>query len=157
MTGVSYRQALLEEAPDILAAVEAVADEIPLLLDTLEREEALYRVIRNCARSGESWVAVDETGAIVGFLLVEQNQTGRFWGEHEVLDLRHGGVLPSHRRQGVFTELLGRVTARLVPLTATINDANEGAAARRLEAAGFIRLPSPAGVQHFRREPGGGP
>jgi len=154
MPAIAYRQALLEEAPDILAVVKAVADEIPLLLDTLEREEALYRVIRSCARSGESWVALDEGGAIVGFLLVEPNETRRFWGEHEVLELRHGGVLPRHRRQGIFTELLRRVTARLVPSTATVSAANTAGAGRRLEAAGFARIPSPGGEQRYRREPG---
>jgi GNAT superfamily N-acetyltransferase len=146
---VSYRQAALDEAPDILAAVKAVADEIPLRLDPLEREEALYRTIRNCARCGESWLAVDD-GRIVGFLLVEPNQTDRFWGEHEVLELRHGGVLPSHRRRGVFAALLARVVARRVPLTAAIPAANASGVERLLGAAGFARHGN-----RWRREPGG--
>ncbi|GEM_PF-2960610 len=154
MAEVSYRHAVLDEAVDILAVVKELAGEIPILLDTLEREEALYRTIRNCARSGESWVAVDESARIVGFLLVEQNQTGRFWGEHEILDLRHGGVVETHRRQGIFTELLRRVVDRLVPLNATVNDANRSGVARYLEAIGFHQVASPGGERRFRREPG---
>jgi GNAT superfamily N-acetyltransferase len=153
VAGIAYRPAALDEAADILAAAKAVADEIPLQLDALEQEEALYRTIRACARSGESWVATDEAGNIVGFLLVEPNQTDRFWGESEALDLRYGGVLPGHRGRGIFTELLHRVVGRTVPLTAAIPAANRSTAARRLEAAGFVGSPSPGGMR-FRREPG---
>jgi GNAT superfamily N-acetyltransferase len=149
MGAVACRRAVLEEAPDILAAIKAVAGEIPLLLDTLEREEALYRLIRNCARSGESWLAV-EGDRIVGFLLAEPDQTDRFWGEHEVLELRHGGVLPSHRRQGVFAALLARVVERRVPLTAVVPAANASGVERLLGAAGFARHGN-----RWRREPGG--
>jgi GNAT superfamily N-acetyltransferase len=151
---IAYRPAALDEAADILAAAKAVADEIPLQLDALEQEEALYRTIRTCARSGESWVAVDGS-RIVGFLLVEPNQTDRFWGEDEALDLRYGGVLPGHRGRGIFTELLRRVVGRLVPLTAAIPAANRSAAARRLKAVGFVGSPSSGGMR-FRREPGDG-
>jgi GNAT superfamily N-acetyltransferase len=151
---IAYRPAALDEAADILAAAKTVADEFPLQLDALEQEEALYRTIRACARSGESWVAVDG-GRIVGFLLVEPNQTDRFWGESEALDLRYGGLLPGHRGRGIFAELLRLVVGRMVPLTAAIPAANRSAAARRLEAAGFVGSPSPGGMR-FRREPGDG-
>ena len=155
MVGIAYRPAVLDEAVDILAVLKGLADEIPLRLDTLEHEEALYRLVRNCARSGESWVATDAAGAIVGVLLVEQNQTDRFWGEHEALELRQAGVLPSHRGQGILTEMLMRVVNRTVPLTATIAAANRSPIGRRLEAAGFLKTPSPGG-ERFRREPGRG-
>ena len=74
MAEISYRQAKLDEAADILAVLIEVAPEIPVQTEPLEREEALYALIRNCARSGESWVAIDETGRIVGFLLAEPDQ-----------------------------------------------------------------------------------
>ena len=144
---IAYRPALLEEAPDILAVMKAVADEIPLRLDRLEHEEALYRVIRTCARSGESWVATED-GAIVGVILVQQNETDRFWGEHEALEIRHAGVLPTHRRQGVLTELISRVVARLVPITVHVAAANNSGIGRRLEAAGFTREASPGGQRY---------
>lgn len=149
---IAYRPALIEEAPDILAMIKTLADEIPLRLERLEDEEALYRVIRNCARSGESWVATDGQ-AIVGAILVEQNETDRFWGEQEALEIRHAGVLPSHRRQGILTELVSRVVARLVPVTVQVASANNSSIGRRLEAAGFTREASPGG-QRYRWEPG---
>jgi GNAT superfamily N-acetyltransferase len=149
---IAYRLALLEEAPDILAMIKTLADEIPLRLDRLEHEEALYRTIRNCARSGESWVATDGD-AIVGVILVQQNETDRFWGENEALEIRHAGVLPSHRRQGVLAELVNRILARLIPVTVHVASANNSGIGRRLEAAGFTREPSPGGQRYRWRQP----
>src|SRR2546427_2913681 len=102
MTGIAYRQAELGEAADILAVLLEVAPEIPVSVDTLEQEEALYALIRNCARSGESWIAVDEANRIVGFLLVELAQARRHYAEHEVLELRYGGGGGEDRPTGIF-------------------------------------------------------
>src|SRR5438132_349040 len=77
MTGIAYRQAELGEAADILAVLLEVAPEIPVSVDTLEQEEALYALIRNCARSGESSVAIDDAGRIVGLLVVELSPARR--------------------------------------------------------------------------------
>lgn len=148
---IVYRPALLEEAPDILAMIKTLADEIPLRLERLEHEEALYRVIRTCARSGESWVATDGD-AIVGMILVQQNETDRFWGENEALEIRHAGVLPNYRRQGILTELVGRILARLVPVTVHVATVNNSGIGRRLEAAGFTREASPGGQRYRWRQ-----
>src|ERR1700732_74978 len=82
---IVYRPAMLDEAANILAVLIEIAPEIPVQVEPLEREEALYALIRNCARSGESWVAVDDTGRIVGFLLAEPDQVRRHYAEHEIL------------------------------------------------------------------------
>lgn len=153
MAEVAYRPARLEDAAEIHALLLALAPEMPLLVDTLEREEALYAVTRACARTGESWVACDAAGRIVGFVLVESNQHGRHYAEHEVLDLRHAGVAPSHRGNGVFATFVAKVQARLVPVTATVPAQNRSDAARRLGKLGF----RPDGDARFRWEPGKGP
>ncbi len=149
-----YRVAELGDAADIYRLFERIADEIPLLLDTLSREEAFYAAIRNCVRGGESWVAVDAADGVVGALLAELNQARRHYAEHEVLDLRYAGVAESHRNYGIFAALLARLIERMVPVTATVNEANRSDIARQLEKAGFAKMASPGGVQHFRREPG---
>jgi GNAT superfamily N-acetyltransferase len=154
---IAYRPAVIDEAADILAVLIEVAPEIPVQVEPLEREEALYALIRNCARSGESWVAIDETGRIVGFLLAEPDQVRRHYAEHEILELRHGGVVRSHRRRGIFTSLVERVLARMVPVTATISPANRSGAADLLEKLGFHNLSSPGGEQRFRWDPGASP
>jgi GNAT superfamily N-acetyltransferase len=151
---IGYRPAVIDEAADILAVLIEVAPEIPVQVEPLEREEALYALIRNCARSGESWVAIDEAGRIVGFLLAEPDQVRRHYAEHEILELRHGGVVKSHRHQGIFTTLVERVLARMVPVTATVSPANQSGAARLLEKLGFRSVSSPGGEQRLRRDPG---
>ncbi len=150
MTGIAYRQARVEDAADIHALLLRLAPEIPLLIDTLEREEALYALIRNCARSGESWVATDEADRIVGFVIVDPDQFGRHYAEHEILDLRYAGVAPDQRNQGIFAGLIARVLARLVPVTATVPPQNRANMTARLEAFGFRPT---SGERRFRWEP----
>jgi GNAT superfamily N-acetyltransferase len=153
---IAYRPAELGEAADILALLLEVAPEIPVSVDTLEQEEALYALIRNCTRSGESWVAVDETGRIVGFLLVELNQARRHYAEHEVLELRYGGVAGTRRHQGIFTTLVQRVLDRMLPVSASVSPANRSHAARLLQHLGFRQQSSPGGEQRLRWDPGAG-
>jgi ribosomal protein S18 acetylase RimI-like enzyme len=155
MTGISYRPARLDEAADILAVLVEIAPEIPVQVEPLEREEALYALIRNCVRSGESWVAVDESDHIVGFILAQPDQTRRHYAEHEILELHYGGVVKAYRRRGVFTALVERVLARMAPVIATISPANQSDAARLLEGLGFRHIGAPGGERRLRWDPGG--
>jgi hypothetical protein len=153
---VTYRQAELGEAVDILAVLKEVATEIPLVVDTLEREEMVYGLIRTCARSGESWVAVDEGGGIVGFILVEPNDLRRHYAENEALEIRYASVASAHRTNGILAQLIKRALDRMVPVTMTVSNANRSELARYLEEAGFQRLASPGGERRYRWEPGAG-
>jgi hypothetical protein len=105
---VSYRKAELGDAADIHALLLMLAPEVPLLADTLEREEALYAVVRNFARSGESWVALDAAGAIVGFVLAAPIEARRHYGENEVLELRHAGVVAGNAAASLRPAAAGR-------------------------------------------------
>jgi GNAT superfamily N-acetyltransferase len=153
MGASAYRPARIEDAADIHALLLRLAPEIPLLVDTLEREEALYALIRNCGRLGESWVALDEQERIVGFVLVDPEQLERHYAEHEIFDLRYAGVAPEHRGRGVFGALIAKVLARLVPVTAIVPPRNRWNVAARLEKFGFRPTGSP-GDRVFRWEPG---
>jgi GNAT superfamily N-acetyltransferase len=157
VTGIAYRQAGVEDAADIHALLLALAPEIPLLVDTLEREEALYALIRACGRSGESWVALDERERIVGFVLVDPELLERHYAEHEILELRYAGVAPEHRGHGVFAALVAKVLARLVPVITTVPPQNRSNTAARLEKFGFRPTASPGGERVLRWEPGGDP
>jgi GNAT superfamily N-acetyltransferase len=151
--GIAYRLARIEDAAEIHALLLRLAPEIPLLVDTLEREEALYALIRNCGRVGESWVALDEQERIIGFVLVDPEQLERHYAEHEIFDLRYAGVAPEHRGRGVFSALIAKVLARLVPATAIVPPQNRWNVAARLEKLGF-RPTGPPGERVFRWEPG---
>lgn len=154
MPEITHRPATLDDAAEIHALLLRLAPEIPLLVDTLEREEALYALVRNGARSGESWVACGEAGRIIGFVLVEPNQLGRHYAEQEVLELRYAGVAPEHRNQGIFARLIERLLARMLPVTTRVGAQNRSAVAARLEKRGFRQTGSPAGEQLLRWDPG---
>jgi len=154
VTEIAYRPARVEDAADIHALLLRLAPEIPLLVDTLEREEALYALIRNCGRSGESWVALDERERIIGFVLVDPDLLERHYAEYEILELRYAGVAPDHRGQGILAALIAKVLARMVPVTATVPSQNRSNMASRLEKLGFRQTGSLGGEPVFRWEAG---
>jgi hypothetical protein len=90
-----YRVASRSDETDILAVLEEVAPEIPVLLDIPERQDAMRGIIVECHRSGESWVAVDADGAVVGFVLV-----GPDFHDQKAISLRYIGVSGNSRRRG---------------------------------------------------------
>ncbi|HEX3864821.1 MAG TPA: GNAT family N-acetyltransferase [Stellaceae bacterium] len=154
MPDLTYRQAALADAGEIHDLLLRLAPEIPLLVDTLEREEALYALTRACTRGGESWVACDTTGRIVGFVLVELVEHGRHYAEHEVLELHYAGIAPEHRRNGVFAKLIENVLARLVLVMTAVSPQNRSGAARQFEKHGFQRDAVSVGEPRLRWIPG---
>jgi GNAT superfamily N-acetyltransferase len=151
---ITYRQAALDDAGEIHDLLLRVAAEIPVLADTLEREEKLYALTRLCARSGESWVACGADGRIIGFALVELAEHGRHYAEHEVLELHYAGIAPEHRRQGVFSGLIGHIQARMLPIAASINRQNRAHALRQFEKHGFRDSGTAGGEIGVRWQPG---
>jgi hypothetical protein len=152
MTDLSYRPAVLGDAAEVHTLLLRVADEIPLAVETLEQEEALYATLRKTLGYGESWVA-EEDGGIVGCVLVDNVQTGRHWGENEILDLRYAVAVSGFGN--VLDALIGKVLGRMAPITAGVKDTNRTGLANRLQKLGFRPADSRLGEQHFRHEPGG--
>jgi len=152
--GIAYRLARIEDAAEIHVLLLRLAPEIPLLVDTLEREEALYALIRNCGRVGESWVALDEQERIVGFVLIDPEVLERHYAEHEIFDLRYAGVAPEHRGHDIFRTLISKVQSRLVPVTVIVPPRNRFGVTARLEKFGFRQTGTPGGERVFRWEPG---
>ena len=153
MAEIGYRPAAVEDAAEIHELLLRLAPEIPLLVDTLEREEALYALIRNCGRSGESWVATGQDERIVGFVLVDPEVLERHYAEYEILELRYAGVAADFRGRGIFATLVAKVMTRLVPVTVAVSPLNRSDAADRLQKLGF-RLVGSVGEQHLRWDPG---
>jgi GNAT superfamily N-acetyltransferase len=156
MAAIAYRPVRIEDAAEIHALLLRLAPEIPILVETLEREEALYALIRNCGRVGESWAALDEEERIIGFVLVDPEVIERHYAEHEIFDLRYAGVAPEHRGRGIFHGLIARVQSRLVPVTVIVPTHNRFGVAARLEKFGFRQTGSGGGERAFRWEPGSG-
>jgi hypothetical protein len=136
---VEYRRANDGDVHGIFAILQEVAQEIPLSLDTLERQEMMQAIIAECCACGESWVAVDADGTIVGLALAKPDILERFHHENEALSLRYVAVSGSRRRRGIFRGLMEKLKAKKVPLTATVLLGNQSGMVDRLSKIGFTK------------------
>jgi hypothetical protein len=152
MTALSYRPAAIADAADIHTLMLTLAGDIPLAVETLEQEEALYAAVRKILAFGQSWVALDGD-AIIGFVLVDSAEVGRHWGENELLNLRYAVVAPAFRDGDALDTLLGKVLERAVPITASVRDTNRGGLADCLVKLGFREVESRVGERCFRHDP----
>jgi ribosomal protein S18 acetylase RimI-like enzyme len=147
-----YRTAKPKDASGILAVLMAVANEIPLFVDTKDRKAAVRRIVRQCISSDESLVAVDDASKIVGFLLIEPDEMQRFQLENDALHLSYAGVNKTNRGCGVFRSLMEILIRRGMPLTATVKNANQSQMAKRLEALRFRIAETRPDEKRFVRE-----
>jgi len=147
MSGLNLRPATVGDAADIHELLLRLAAEIPLAVETLEQEEALYAAVRKILAFGQSWIATDGE-AVVGVVLVDAAEVGRHWGENELLNLRYAAGRS-------LDALLGKVIARNVPIIAGVRDTTRSGLAELLESLGFRLTETRVGERHFRREPGG--
>jgi len=145
MSGPTLRPAAVGDAADIHVLMLKLAGDIPVAVETLEQEEALYAALRKILAFGQSWVSLAGE-AVVGFALVDSAEVGRHWGENELLNLRYAAG------EGL-DALIGKVLDRKVPVAAGVRDANRTGLAARLEALGFRQTASPLGEQRFQYEP----
>jgi ribosomal protein S18 acetylase RimI-like enzyme len=143
-----------DDAAGICGVLTEVAPEIPLLIDTMERQEAVSEIIDKCVATGESWVATDGGGVVAGFILVEPDGMERFQHDNQALHLRYAGISNTCRRQGVFRALIQQVMKRGVPLTATVKAGNQCQMAALLQRVGFQRWRGdPQTEEHFKWQP----
>ncbi|HWB50889.1 MAG TPA: hypothetical protein VG651_17395 [Stellaceae bacterium] len=145
MNECTLRPAAIGDAADIHALLLRHAADIPLAVETLEQEEALYAAIRKILAFGQSWVAADGE-AVVGAVLVDSAEAGRHWGENELLTLRYAAGEAADA-------LLDQVLARPAPITATVREANRTGLAALLQSRGFRESETRVGERRFRREP----
>jgi predicted N-acetyltransferase YhbS len=114
-----YRAATDDDEDGIWTVLQEVAPEVPVLLDTPERQEAIQGIIGDCCAGGDSLVAVDANGTVVGFVLAKPDRLERFFKRNQALSLRYVGVSKALRRQGIFGCLMEASKAKGVPLTAS--------------------------------------
>ncbi|MGH6680200.1 MAG: hypothetical protein ACREDL_15025 [Bradyrhizobium sp.] len=151
---VHCRVAAPGDAVGIFSVLAEAAPEIPLLIDTAERREAIANIIDNCIATGESQVATVSGGAVAGVILVEPDEMERFQHDNHALHLRYAGVVKAYRQRGIFRSLVKQVTRRSVPLTATAKAANQCQMATPLHRSGFQRWSGdPQIEEHFRWQP----
>ena len=139
-----YRVANRDDTIGILEVLQEVAPEIPLSLDTSEQQAMTAAIIAECCDSGESWVAVDADGTVVGFVLARPDRLERFHYENEALYLPYIGVTGTWRKYGIFGRLMEKLMAKGEPLTARVLHANHCGMADRLVEIGFTIVESDA-------------
>jgi predicted N-acetyltransferase YhbS len=135
-----YRTAVGSDAANIFDVLQNVASEVPVSIDDSERQERMKFIVKECCDSGESLVAVDGDGSVVGFVLAKPDRMERFQHDNQALSLRYIGVGKDWRRRGVFAALMARYTAKGVPLTASVLQGNKSAMVDRLAKIGFAKL-----------------
>lgn len=94
-----YRVATINDWAAVLAVLKGAAPEIPLSLDTDESQAKVKTEVVQCCRDGHTWVAIDATDAIVGFVLARPGGNG-------AITLPFIGVSASSRKQGIFSNLI---------------------------------------------------
>jgi hypothetical protein len=132
-----HRVATPDDARGIFSVLAEVAPEIPVRIDTCGRRKNIFGKVREWTSSGDSLVAIDSDGRVVGFLLVEPDQKERFFYNNMALHLPYAGVTTSWRDRKIFSAVIRQVMTRNVPLTATVKAANQSAIATRLLRLGF--------------------
>jgi hypothetical protein len=152
MTAFSYRPAAIGDAAEIHTLILTLAADIPLIVETLQQEEALYAAVRKILAFGQSWVALDGQ-TVVGFVLVDAAEVGRHWGENELLNLRYAAAATAFRDGDVLDVLIGKVLERTAPITANVRDANRTGLADGLGKLGFRETESRVGEKRFRHDP----
>ncbi|HVH79893.1 MAG TPA: hypothetical protein VM782_10910 [Stellaceae bacterium] len=145
MNEANVRPAVIQDVANIHDLLLKRAAEIPLTAETLEQKEALYAAIRKILALGQSWVAVDQS-TVVGAVLVGSAETGRHWGENELLDIRYAAG-------DAIGALLGQVLERNVPTTAIVREPNHSGLADLLIGCGFRETETRIGERRFRYEP----
>lgn len=145
MSEPTLRPAVIGDAAEIHELLLKHAAEIPLAVERLDQEEALYAAIRKILAFGQSWLALDADG-VAGVALVDSAEVGRHWGENELLNLRYAAGSSSDA-------LLGKVLARNVPVITSVRDANTSGLAELLGSRGFRQTETRVGERRFRREP----
>jgi hypothetical protein len=147
----TYRLADGDDHTAILAVLEEVAPEIPVDLSTPAHLDAMKNIIAECCASGESWVAVDASGTVVGFLLVKADVFERAIHRNNALSLRYAGVSKSSRQCGVFAVLMENLmSGKSAPINTSVLHANQCAMADLLNKIGFDKVEADAKETRFR-------
>jgi hypothetical protein len=148
---LEYHLASFDDGDGILTVLREVALEIPVSLDAPEHDEIIRIIIAECCQSGQSWVAVDANGTVVGFVLAKPDRLERFLHRNEALSLRYVAVSKARRQEGIFGTLMGKLMAKGVPLTATVLHTNRCNMSDRLLKFGFTKEKSDAKQVELRR------
>jgi hypothetical protein len=123
----------------VFAILNEIAPEIPLRLDTIERQHKIKKLVEDCCQYEPCWVCLDEGGKVIGFLLTKRCSIEIPRLEFNGLELLYGGMKREHRRHGNFVRLLAQAKAQKSGLLAVVKHDNISNVAKLLEREDFER------------------
>lgn len=127
---LTYRVADSGDEPGILKIFEEVAPEVPTAVRC--GTEAL---IQELVAPGQSLVAVDADGEVVGYALAKPQ-------DHETLALYYLGVSKAVRNQHASSALVAKLKEIGVPIVSDVQSDNKSSMLERFEHFGFVKIPT---------------
>jgi hypothetical protein len=124
-----------------------VAPEIPIPVDDPDAEAKMTTEIVQC-RDG-TWVAVDADGKVVGFALTRLDLRAK----DKVTSLKYIDVDRNSRGLRICSNLIEKLKAKGMPLSASVLSGNQSAMADRLVRLGFTKIESDGKETKFRWDP----
>src|SRR5260221_565019 len=91
---MSVRAAHPSESSTVFRVLTEIAPEIPLRLDNEERQRRIRELVDAACASQMSWVSLDDSDNVVGFLFGRTRSTDTRGMEFSGMELLYGGVLP---------------------------------------------------------------
>jgi hypothetical protein len=98
---------------------------------------------------GGTWVAVDESGKVVGFALTRRD----LGAKDNATALKYIGVGENSRGLRICSNLMKKLKAKVIPLTASVLSGNQSAMADRLVKFGFTKIDFDDEQAKFRWDP----
>ncbi|MEY9881469.1 GNAT family N-acetyltransferase [Bradyrhizobium sp. USDA 329] len=123
---ISYRVAASGDAAGALKVFAEVAPEVPTAVRSGTKE-----LIERLVATGQSWVATDDTGSIVGYALAE--------GDDKAIWLVYLGVSKAARNQRVSSSLIARLKETGRPIDTDVRSNNTSSMVERFEHFGFVK------------------
>jgi hypothetical protein len=146
---INYRIASYDDETNILDVLTEVAPEIPVSFDASDSQDPIRTVIIQCRQSGNSWVAVDAAGTVVGVALAKPD----LHEQQPAISLRYIGVSKNSRGRGIFYTFMEKLKANGVPLTASVLHGNQSGMVDHLVKIGFAKKGSDDKETKLRWDP----
>lgn len=125
----TYRLAVAGDEAGILEVFAEVGSEVP----TAVRPQTEAYIKRFLA-SGQSWVATDADGKIIGYALAEMAA--------DTISLVYLGVAKKAQGQHISTALVSKLKERGVPIVTDVQSDNKSSMVERFERFGFVKIPT---------------
>jgi ribosomal protein S18 acetylase RimI-like enzyme len=125
----AYRVAVAGDEAGILNVFAEVASEVPT---AVRPQTEAY--IKRFVASGQSWVATDADGKIIGYALAEMAA--------DTISLFYLGVAKKARGQHISTALVSKLKESGGPIVTDVQSDNKSSMVERFERFGFVKTPT---------------